>query len=84
MPRLTRNRTWRVPHGLAVAAAFMLLASTLAGVSGLTGAPNGAGTQLSSLQTADTERRADAEDGIAQKANRSAGKFKARLLLFRR
>lgn len=84
MPRLTRNRSWRVPHGLAVAAALMLLASTLAGVSGLTGTPDATGAQLSALQSADAERRADAEDGIAQKATRQTRKFRANLLLFRR
>jgi hypothetical protein len=79
MMRLTHTHRSRVSNRLAVLAAFLLVAATVAGVSGPFGGTGEAGSLQATTQASDNPAQASAVRSA--KANKG---FKISLYLFRR
>jgi hypothetical protein len=77
-----RIRKWRIPNALAIAAALLLLASSLAHVEGPTPAGE-AGMSLATLQPASVEPAQSAHTPLAQAPVKKTPKFRVNLFLFR-
>ena len=77
-----RIRKLRIPNALAIGAALLLLASSLAHVGGPTPAGE-AGTSLATLQPASVEPMEAASQPLAQAPVKKARKFRVNLFLFR-
>ena len=82
MLKLIRFRKWHVPNALAVAAAFLLLASSLARVETPV-QPLEAGATLAVSQPASVGQPEAAPQPLTQAPVKKARKFRVSLFLFR-
>ena len=82
MLKLIRIRKWHVPNALAVAAALLLLASSLAGL-GSPAQPVEAGYSLAASQPASAGQAEAAPQPLTQAPVKKARKFRVHLFLFR-
>jgi acyl-coenzyme A thioesterase PaaI-like protein len=89
MLKLIPRHRLRVPHGLAMAGALLLLASTVTGVGGALQtepgqAAAGASTYLAEREADSGRQSADSLEAVRQAPAKKKTRFKINLFLFRR
>jgi hypothetical protein len=89
MLKLTPRRRFHVPHGLAMAGALLLLASTVTGVGSALqtqpGQPVATASSLLAEREANGDRQpTDSMEAVQPAPIKKKGRFKVNLFLFRR